>query len=150
MLDTFIALCIGLGLAASCGFRVFVPMLVISIAARTGVLSLSDGFGWLATWPAVMAFALATVVEIGAYYVPWLDNLLDSISTPAAVIAGALAAAACVTEMDPLVRWSVVAISGGGVAGLIKLGTVGLRATSTVTTGGLGNPVVSTIEWISV
>jgi hypothetical protein len=36
---------------------------------------------WLGSDAALVAFATALVVEIGAYYVPWLDNALDTIAT---------------------------------------------------------------------
>lgn len=145
-LPTLIAICIGIGLAASCGFRVFVPFLVASICAKAGWVEVADGFEWLETWPAVIAFSLATVLEVCAYYFPWLDNLLDTIATPLAVVAGSLSAAAFITDMNPLLQWSVAIIAGGGSAGVVQAGTVGLRATSTATTGGIANPVVSTGE----
>ncbi len=79
---------LGIGLAAACGFRVFVPLLVVSIAAVSGNLELGSGSGWIRTWPALIVFAVATVLEIVAYYVVWLDNLLDTIATPAPAAAG--------------------------------------------------------------
>ena len=146
----FLGVGLGIGLAAACGFRVFVPLLVAGAAAKAGLLpiSLAEGFEWLATWPAIITLGAATVLELAAYYIPWLDNLLDTISTPAAIIAGVLAAAACVTEMDPLLKWTVAAIVGGGSAGIVKAGMVGLRALSTTITGGVGNVVVATFEWL--
>jgi len=88
--EILIAIAIGIGLAASCGFRVFVPMLVASIAAKTGIFPLNEGFQWLADWPAIFCFGTATVAEILAYYVPFMDNLLDTVTTPLAVGAGTL------------------------------------------------------------
>jgi hypothetical protein len=84
------ALALGIGLAASCGFRVFVPMLVASVAGYLGVLPVQEGFQWLASWPAIACFATATAAEIAAYYIPFVDNLLDSLTTPLAVGAGTL------------------------------------------------------------
>lgn len=145
-----VSIMLAVGLAASCGFRVFVPMLVIGVAARSSdLITLSAGFDWLASTPAITCFAIATVLEIVAYYVPWLDNLLDSISTPAAVVAGVIVTAACVSDMHPMMKWSLAIIAGGGTAGTIKGGLSALRLGSTTTTGGAANPVVSTVEWIS-
>ncbi len=144
--ETVLALLIGLGLAAACGFRIFVPMLVMSIAAKAGHLELAEGFDWIGSWPAVVAFALATALEIGAYYIPWLDNLLDSIATPAAIVAGIIVVAACVQDVDPLLKWSLAIIAGGGTAATVQSMTVVARGTSTATTGGAANPVVSTVE----
>lgn len=146
--ENILAICLGIGLAASCGFRVFVPLLMMSIASKAGYLTLAENFGWLSSWLAVTVLAIATLLEIGAYYLPWLDNLLDSVATPAAVIAGVIVSAASVTDMDPLLKWSVAVIAGGGVAGTVKAGSMGIRLTSTATTAGVANPIVSTVEWI--
>lgn len=149
MFETIVLVCIGVGLAAACGFRVFVPMLILSITANADYVTLSEGFQWIGEWPAIAVFAVATVLEIGAYYLPWLDNLLDTISTPAAVIAGVVVAAACVYDMNPLLKWSLAVIAGGGAAGTIKVGLAGLRLGSTTTTAGTGNFLVSTFEWLA-
>ena len=145
-MEIALSICLGIGLAAACGFRVFVPLLLIGIAAKTEYLTLADSMEWMATAPAILCFFLATVLEIGAYYIPWLDNLLDTIASPAAVIAGAVATASVVHEMHPFLRWTVALIAGGGIAAVIQGGTVGLRSGSTATTGGITNFLVSTLE----
>jgi hypothetical protein len=153
-MDLALSLCLGIGLSAACGFRVFVPMLGMSVASMAGHLELSSGFEWIGTPPAFLCFLAATSLEIVAYYVPWLDNLLDTIATPAAVVAGTITLAATVAptpmvrEMSPLLRWSLALIAGGSIAGIIQLSTVTLRGTSTITTAGLGNFIVSTLELI--
>jgi hypothetical protein len=136
----------GIGLSAACGFRVFVPPLLLSIAGMTGHIHFSAGFAWIATWPALTAFASATILEIAAYYIPWLDNLLDSIATPAAAIAGILVTSSLITGMDPYMKWILAVVAGGGAAGLVQGTTVVARALSTGTTGGAANPLVSTAE----
>lgn len=143
-----LGLCIGVGLSAACGFRVFVPMLATSVAAYSGRLQLADGFAWIGTPEAMTAFGVATALEVGAYYVPWLDNLLDSLATPAAVVAGTVITASCVVDMSPLLQWSLALIAGGGTAGVIQSTTSLIRMASTATTGGLANPVISSIEGI--
>ena len=151
-MDFLLSLALGLGLSAACGFRVFVPMLGMSVASIAGHLSLSPGFEWIGTWPAFLCFLAATSLEITAYYVPWLDNLLDTIATPAAIVAGTITLAATlaptpiVSDMSPLLRWSLALIAGGSVAAIIQLGTVTLRGASTVSTAGLANFLVSTLE----
>ena len=144
--DTLLSICLGLGLSAACGFRVFVPLLMVNLAARAGWVGLAGELSWMGDTPALWAFGAATVVEVGAYYIPWLDNLLDSVATPAAVVSGALVTASVVTEVDPALKWMLAVIAGGGVAGAIQALTVGTRHASALTTGGLGKPVVSTLE----
>lgn len=144
--ETLLSILIGVALAAACGFRVFVPMLVISVAAYTGNLNLASGFEWLGTLPALISFALATVLEIAGYYIPFVDHILDLLATPAAVIAGSIAMASSVVGMSPFLQWMLAIIAGGGVAGLVQ-GFTGLtRLASTASTGGIANPAVATVE----
>lgn len=137
---------IGVSLAAACGFKVFVPMLVMSIAARSGLLHLTEGWSWIGSWPALGAFGVAAVTKAVGYYIPWVDNWLDALQTPAAVVAGTIATAACVADMHPLLQWSSAIIAGVGITGTIQATTVAARAASTLTTGGVANWVVATIE----
>lgn len=137
---------VGVGLAAACGFRIFVPFLVMGAAAKLGMLPLSPGFSWLASDEALLALAVATVLEAAAYKVPWLDHLLDLLASPAAVLAGALAAAAIVTDLPPLLRFAVVVVGGGGAAAMVQGATVLARLKSTATTGGLANPILALFE----
>jgi hypothetical protein len=145
-LETFLSLCVGVGLSAACGFRVFVPLLIMSIAAQGGHLELVSGFAWIGTPTALTAFAVASVCEVLAYYIPLVDNFLDAVATPAAVIAGTVVAASVVTGMSPFWTWSAAIIAGGGVAGATQTSTVAMRGTSTLTTAGFANPLVSTGE----
>ena len=144
---SLVSIALGLGLSAACGFRIFVPPLVIGAAARLGYLTLSPGFQWMDSTPALIAFGTATILELGAYSVPWLDNFLDFVATPAAVISGILASASVFVEMPPLVRWSLALICGGSVAGLVQGATVLLRLKSLALSGGLTNPLLSASEF---
>jgi hypothetical protein len=148
-LELILSICLGIGLSAACGFRVFVPMLGVSAAALSGHVGLAPGFEWLGTWPALACFATATVLEVAAYYVPWIDNLLDSVATPAAIAAGSILTASMIQDMSPLMKWSLAIIAGGGTAGLVQSGTVALRGASTATTGGVANFLVATGELIA-
>lgn len=145
-MQELLSVCVGLGLAAACGFRVFVPLLVVSIAAFSGNLTLAQPFQWMGTYPALITFSVATALEIGGYYIPWVDNLLDTVATPAAVVAGTVVSASMFTDISPFLKWTLAAIAGGGVAGLVQSGTVLTRAASTTTTGGFGNALVATGE----
>lgn len=144
--EIVLALAMGVGLAAATGFRIFVPLLIMGIAARTGHLALAGNLDWLSSDIALVMLAVATALEIGGYYVPWVDNLLDTVATPAAAIAGTLAASSVFVGMDPVLQWSLGAIAGGGTALGVQALTVGARAVSTTATAGMGNPAVATAE----
>jgi hypothetical protein len=145
-LETLLSLSLGLGLAAACGFRIFVPLLMMSIASLSGYLELMDSFAWIGTWPALTVLAIATLLEIGAYYLPWLDNFLDTLGAPAAVVAGTIVTASAVLGMDPMLKWSLAVIAGGGAAGAVHTGLAAVRGLSSASTGGLANPLISTAE----
>ncbi len=145
-METVLSICVGIGLSAACGFRVFVPLLVMSIASLSGHLTLAHGFQWIGTYPALISLSVATSLEIAGYYIPWLDHLLDTLATPASIVAGTIVTASAVGDMSPFLKWTLAVIAGGGAAGLVQGATVMTRAVSTATTGGLANPVVSTFE----
>src|SRR5262245_2097661 len=143
-----LSIVLGVGLAAATGFRVFLPMLIVGIAAYTGHLPLDASFAWLATPSALTMLSVAALAEILAYYVPAVDNLLDTLATPAALVAGTIVSAAVTTDVPPMVKWTAAIVAGGGVAGLTQGVTALLRAKSTVLTGGVGNVVLSTAELV--
>jgi len=144
--ETIISIFLGVGLAASVGFRVFLPLFALSLASYFGVWDLNENWEWIGSLAAVITLGVATVVEIFAYFIPWVDNLLDSLAIPLAAIAGTAVMVSTVANLDPVVTWSLAIIAGGGTATAIKGASATNRVTSTVTTGGLANPVVSTIE----
>ena len=144
--DLALSVALGVVLAAATGFRVFLPMLIMSGAAYTGHLSLDNSFAWLATPFALTMLGVAALVEVLAYYVPGVDNLLDAVATPAAFVAGTIVSAAVMTDLPPMAKWMAAVIAGGGTASLTQGITTILRAKSSVVTGGLGNPVIATGE----
>jgi hypothetical protein len=144
--DLALSIILGIALAAATGFRVFLPMLVVSVAAYTGHLQLDTSFAWLGALSALTMLSVAALAEILAYYIPVIDNLLDTLATPAALVAGTVVSAAVMTDVPPMVKWTAAVIAGGGIAGLTQGLTGLLRAHSTVLTGGLANAVIATAE----
>ncbi|RAK63526.1 DUF4126 domain-containing protein [Hymenobacter edaphi] len=144
--DYLLSGALGLALAACSGFRVFVPLLAASVAYRTGYLAPSPGFAWLGSWAALGVLGVATVVEMLGYYFPVVDNFLDTLTTPASFIAGTLLMTSALPELNPVLRWGLGVLVGGGAAGVVQSGTALLRAGSTAATGGLANPLFATLE----
>lgn len=144
--DTIISLFLGIGLAASVGFRVFLPLFALSFAAYLGVWELNESWQWIGSLTALITLGVATIVEIFAYFIPWVDNALDGIAIPLAGIAGTAVVVSTAANLDPVVTWSLAIIAGGGTATAIKGANAAGRLTSTGTTGGLANPIVSTVE----
>ena len=147
-MEPLLGIPVGLALSTAAGLRVFVPLLLTGLAARLGYLSLTPSMTWIGSDAALVAFATATVLEVGAYYVPWLDNVLDTVGTPAAITAGVITTAAVTPELSPLLRWTLAIVAGGGAAGLVQGGTALLRLKSSAFTAGVGNPVLATGELV--
>ena len=133
-------------MSAACGFRVFVPLLVMNLASLTGHLHLGSGFEWIGSTYGTVAFGTATLVEILAYTMPWLDHVLDLITSPAAIVAGTIATASTVVELSPFLKWTLAIIAGGGAAAIVQGATVAIRTKSSALTAGMGNPLVATAE----
>ena len=148
-LEWIMSACIGVGLAACCGFRIFVPLLIASAATKFGFIGTMAGFEWLGTWPALFGLLVATVAEVGAYYIPWLDNVLDTIATPTSIIAGTILSTSFLHIDNPVLHWGLGLMLGGSSAGIVQAGTSLLRLGSSATTGGLANPVVASGENIA-
>ncbi|HPJ51618.1 MAG: DUF4126 domain-containing protein [Flavobacteriales bacterium] len=147
-MDWLISIALGVGLAAATGFRVFLPLFVVSLLAHLGLggFAVNEDFAWLGSLPAVIAFGAATLVEVLAYAFPFVDNLLDTLAVPLAAAAGTLIALGTMVDLPPLVLWSVALIAGGGMAGAIKGGAAATRLASSVKTAGMGNPIVAVLE----
>ncbi|MDQ0592064.1 hypothetical protein QFZ37_000433 [Chryseobacterium ginsenosidimutans] len=137
---------IGIGLAAASGFRVFLPMFAVSLASYLHWIPMNEDFEWLAGLPTLITTGIAMIVEILAYYLPFIDHLLDTISIPMATVAGSVLFASQFADLGTFPQWALALIAGGGTAATISSGFAGLRAASTATTGGLGNSVVGTTE----
>lgn len=144
--DTIISIFLGVGLAASVGFRVFLPLFALSLAAYFNIWELNENWQWVGSLATLITLGVATIVEIFAYFIPWVDNVLDSIAIPLAAIAGTAVMVSTVADLDPVVTWSLAIIAGGGTATAIKGAGATGRLASTASTGGLANPVVSTVE----
>ena len=150
VVQILLSLSLGLGLAAACGFRVFIPPLMMGVGSRLDLYKLEGSFVWVDDTWAIAIFAVATLLEIGGYFIQWIDNLLDTVATPAAILGGIFVTSASLEgELDPSAQWTLSVIAGGSVSGVIQLGTVATRAISTGTTGGLANPIISLLEAVA-
>jgi hypothetical protein len=145
-IQTLTATALGIARAACCGFRIFVPMLVAGLASKFHIFLFSENFAWLSGTPVLIALGAATIAEIAAYYVPFIDNILDAIAAPLAIIAGTLLATSVIPAGNEWMKWIIGIIAGGGGAGLISSGTGLLRLFSSKATLGTGNTVVATGE----
>lgn len=145
-LHIILALCMGISLSAACGFRVFVPLLVVSLAVRYSELGVNEAFAWVGSDAALICLSVATVVELLAYYIPLIDHALDVVNTPLALVAGAIITCGLLPDMPDYARWAIGIVAGAGTAGTVQIGTSTLRGMSTATTAALANPLFSTLE----
>ena len=142
----------GISLAAASGFRVFLPPFLLSLAARFNVVWFLDidllgtQFEFFTSTLSIVVLGIATVAEFAAFYAPWIDNALDTIATPASIVAGVAMTAIVLEGNDPIIQWAIAIVAGGGVAATIQSATVATRGLSSTFTFGLGNSAVATGE----
>lgn len=144
--ETILSIFLGIGLASASGFRVFLPLFALSLASYFNVWELNENWLWIGSIPALIILGIATVSEIFGYYIPFIDNLLDTIATPLAAIAGTVVMASTLVDISPMMTWTLALIAGGGTASAMQGMTTVTRLASSVKTAGIGNPIVSTAE----
>ena len=140
------ALLAGISLSAASGLRVFLPLLGVGLASYFGIIELGERFAWMASEPVLVVVAVAALLEASAYYIPIVDNLLDTLATPAAMAGGTVIVSSLMPELSAPAHWATALLLGGGTAGVVQASTVVARGASTATTGGLGNPILATLE----
>ena len=142
----------GISLAAASGFRVFLPPFLLSVAARLDIVwfleldLVGTQFEFFTSTLAIVVLGIATVAEFAGFYAPWIDNALDTVATPASILAGVAMTAIVLEGTDPIIQWVVAIVAGGGVAATIQSATVATRSLSSTFTFGLGNSAVATGE----
>ena len=141
-----ISLFIGIGLATATGFRVFLPLFFVSLASYFNWIPLQDNWQWLGSMQALIALGIAMVFEILSYYIPFVDNIMDSIAIPLSAIAGTLLFSSQFAESNDIINWGLSIIAGGGTAATVSTALSGIRLASSASTAGVGNPLVSTVE----
>ncbi|MEN1728037.1 MAG: DUF4126 domain-containing protein [Pseudomonadota bacterium] len=142
----FSALMAGISLSAASGLRVFLPLLGVGLASYFGVVDLGEGFAWMSSEPVLIVVGVAALLEASAYYIPLVDNLLDTLATPAAMAGGTVIVSSLMPELSAPSHWATAVLLGGGTAGIVQSSTVLARGASTATTGGLANPILATVE----
>jgi len=140
------ALMAGICLSAASGLRVFLPLLGVGLASHFGLVDLGERFTWMASEPVLVVVGVAAALEASAYYVPLVDNLLDTLATPAAMAGGTVILSSLMPEFSEPSHWATALLLGGGSAGIVQATTVVARGASTATTGGLANPILATVE----
>ena len=142
-METFLAICIGLALSATVGFRIFTPLLITGIFASVDWITLSEGFSWIGSTPALIAFGAATLFEIAVNYIPAVGSFMKVLATPLAAIAGILLTASFIGDMNPLLEWSIAIIGGGGVATVSHTAVTAVKGVSETA---LLSPAVAAVE----
>ena len=148
-LETILSICLGIGLSASVGFRVFLPLFALGLASYFQVWQLNESWQWIGSSSALIILGVATLVELLAYFIPYVDNLLDTIAVPLAAVAGTIVMLSTVADLSPVVTWTLAIIAGGGTASVVAGGLSATRLASTATTAGIANPIVNVIGSIS-
>lgn len=141
-----IAFCLGIGLSAACGIRMFLPLLLIAVNQKFHLLETSYYVDWLDSNLALIILITATLIEISAYYIPLIDHILDVVNVPLVFVAGLLSMASILPDM-PLYMDKILGLIVGGSTAVTINGLVGIgRLKSTTLSAGTTNPFYATIE----
>lgn len=146
-MDTSMILAVlsGIAIAAACGLRAFLPLLLLGLAGRFELIPLKSDVAWLSGNHALIALALATALEIAADKIPVVDHALDTVSTVIRPAAGWLGAYAVLASWPA--PWSQIAavVLGSTALGVHSIKS-GLRLGSSAATLGTANPLLSFAE----
>ncbi len=146
MIEGFLNLASAFGLSTSAGLNAYIPMLVLALLARfTGLVELGEPWSALTNWWIIGLLVVLLTVDVLADKVPAIDTVNDIIQTLVRPTAGAIVFAATTQNtihLHPVLAFGCGVILAGGVH-LVKAGG---RPVVTATTGGVGNPIASTIE----
>lgn len=165
-MELLAAICVGLGLSAAGGLRIFVPLLIAGLSQRLNLVELAPALSWTSSWTALCVLGLLSVAEGVGYCVPAVDHALDALSAPAGWLAGALLSVGLVApelhsslasgdHLTGLINQALyatglgaAAASGVAAAGITQATSAGGRIVSTTATGGIANPFYAAIESI--
>lgn len=145
-MENLLSIFLGIGLSAACGFRIFIPFLILGITSSMGLLDLDPNFEWISSTLFIIIFAAFSLAEIIGYFNPWIDNMLDTVATPLSIIAGIILSLSVITGFDPIIQWAIAIIIGGGITANFQFLSVKARSVSSVFSSGFGNPVISGLE----
>ena len=133
------------GLAAATGLNSTLPLLIVGLAARFGLLTLAAPYDAISSNVALIGLGVLAVGEIAADKIPVADSIVHIVQGPITLAAGAILFASqnsIVEDVSPGLAVLVGLMTAGGVHGLRALA----RPVVTVATMGFGGPVVSTAE----
>ena len=148
-MDLYLKILIGLGLSAASGFRLFVPFAILSIFSISGIYNTTSTPFIFSSDLFLVIFIILSVSEVLLFYNPWIDNMLDLISTPASIFSGIILTYFVLYDMEIYLRLLISVILGGLVSLNVQLLTVKARSSTSIFSKGNGNQIVSTIENIS-
>lgn len=144
--DILIPVLMGIALAAATGLRAFLPLFVLSLAARADLVQLSPSFDWIESMPALIALGVAVVLEILSDKIPVVDNVLDQIGGYIKPVAATVLASSLFTSMDPLFAIVLGLIAGAAPAAAVHSAKSAIRLGSTAFTFGSGNFFLSILD----
>ncbi len=133
------------GLSGAAGLNAWIPLFVTALLDRTDVITLAAPYDKLSTTAGLIVLGVLMIADLVGDKVPAVDHALHAAGTVIAPLAGAALFSGSAGQGADLPT-IVSVILGGGTAGALHLTRSAVRPVSTVTTGGVGNPVLSLLE----
>jgi hypothetical protein len=134
----------GLGLSSAAVLNAYIPLLTLALAGRLGYAQLNSPYDALSSNLGIAVLVLLLAVEVFADKIPGVDHVNDAINTLVRPAAGAVLFLSSngAGTLHPALAAVLGLLSAGGVHAMKATG----RPVVTMTTAGIGNPVVSVIE----
>ncbi|HEY8953077.1 MAG TPA: DUF4126 domain-containing protein [Candidatus Dormibacteraeota bacterium] len=137
------------GLAGATGLNATLPLFIVSLLARLGLIHLAPPYDALASDVAFWGLLVLAVVEFAIDKVPALDSVGHAVMLPIAAAAGGILFASqtgTVTSMDPGLSVVVSLLAGGAIATTVHLTRATVRPVANLAFLG---PPISLIEDLS-
>jgi hypothetical protein len=134
------------GLAGATGLNATLPLLIVSVLARMGLIHLASPYDALESDIAFWGLLVLAVIEFAIDKIPALDSVGHAVMLPLSTAAGAILFASqtgTITSMDPGVTVVISLLAGGAISATVHVVRAGIRPVANVA---LLGPPLSLIE----
>jgi hypothetical protein len=134
------------GLAGATGLNATLPLLIVSLLARVGLIHVAPPYDALASDIAFWGLLVLAVVEFAIDKVPALDSIGHAVMLPLATTSGAILFASqtgAVSGMHPGLAVIVSLLAGGTISATVHAARAGVRPFANL---GLLGPPLSLLE----
>ena len=143
---TTLCILIGVGLSCAIGFKIILPVFVLSLLSYFGEIELNESYSWLSSKYTLVALGIAFCYETLSTLIPGLAGMQKFMAVfIAPLVAFWVSVAILPSETSEFIKWSSALICGTTSFGVAAT-TSGIRASTAFVTGGANAPVSGGVE----